>query len=1276
MPASSRASSLRCSLAVLVTLAGLSPLTARDAPDPAADALLAAARRAYNEKIYPAARDRFREFLGKYAGHKEAPSASYGLALALVEGPDRDYAAAAEQLQKLAGDKDFPDHPQVLYYLGLSRRALGVKELSLAASKPQEADRRKHAARQHFEEAARQFGAAVETFSARVKGPGPDAKELPADLEWAARARCDGAEVLLRLLRPKEAREAVTPLVNDKVLQGSRYRGLALYYHGFASFQLKDDLAAGRSLGQLVPFDDPVFGTHARYLLARVHHAEGERQEAAAHYEGVLAGHAARKKAAAEALKQPDRFKNDPEEKARLEELVRGSEPDHVARAAFFLGLLQYEDGKFSDALTRLVEFAKAHPKSPLAAEALLRQGACHVQLKQYAEAIKVLQPLADREPRLADQCLLWIGKARVGAADPKNATAYEQALKSGIEAFRKAAERAVALAERDPDAKARRGEILVELADTQQLARQFKEAADTYNQILKEKLLPGREDEIELSRATALQLAGDYAASDEACKRFRDAHPKSPLLPAVLFRHAENAYFSGQTAEKDPAARDRWADEAVQRYQVVVEKYPEFTLVNLALQGLGMGYYRKGDLEKAREYLEAIPPAERTGDLALVPYQLADILIRTAPATADDAVSAGKLEEQMKGASELLQAFVAVVPSGPQTPDALLKLGHCQQRLAALLAQPKDQANALQAARAAYERILGKFPGHELRPQAAFERAKCLALAKDVNGAVNELRKFTQDPLRATPVAPMAVLSLATLLRGQNQAAAAADALKQCRQQHEPKLQQDPARAGWVTLLLYHHGVALREAGKRAEAKALFDQVVKQTPDQPEAWEAGLRAGQCLKDDGRQKIAEGAKRLANPKPEEAAAARKQIDEGLADVRESVRLLVAQAEALKQQKPAGDDLERQLAEARARMLYEAAWGQRAIAEQEVAAAREQVKQELWQKRRNAVAKKSPPGQKPPPVPAPDVPPAAVPEPPAEQEARAQYQALIDGYPDLPLNADARFELAELLADRGLHDAAITLLKQALDKEPSPELTDKVKVRLGAALVAKGAAKAALAHVLPITRNPRSAMAPHATYLAGECSLQQNDPDGAVKHLSLFRDRGAFQNVPGVTDRALLRLGETLFQLKQWDASRQAYEQVVIRFGNGPWAPESRYGVGRAWQNLGQHDNAVNAYTQVVQTDGSERGARAQLGIGQCRLAQKRYADAVNALLLVPVAYDYPELSAQALLEAAKAHELNKQEDQAVQLLRRIVQEYPGTESAAAAKKRLEEWKKG
>jgi TolA-binding protein len=589
---------------------------------------------------------------------------------------------------------------------------------------------------------------------------------------------------------------------------------------------------------------------------------------------------------------------------------------------------------------------------------------------------------------------------------------------------------------------------------------------------------------------------------------------------------------------------------------------------------------------------------------------------------------------------------------------------------MATLMSKPEDQQKEIAAARSAYEQLQQKFGKSDLVPQAIFERAKCLSLGKDDNGAINELRRFQNEPLKNSAIAPMALLHQATLLRGQNKAGEAVTVLDQCRKTHEATLLKDPTRAGWVPLLQYHHAVALREAGKRPEARALFDQIVQQSPDRPEAAEAALRSGQCLKEDAQQKLQDGIKKLATPnlKPEDQTAARKQIEDGAKEVRDAVQYLATQADKLREKQP--------MNEARARMLYEAAWGCRLLAEQEIQAARSKIQQEQWQKRKDEVAKKTPPGRQPPFVPMPDVPLSAVPMQPSEQQARTYYNALIEAFPDVAANADARFELAELMSERGEHDAAVKLLRSALDKEPAPELTDKIRIRLGAALMAKGDAKAALTQFNVVTQSAKSALYPQAMYRAGEALMAQSDHAEAVKKFAVFRDVPQYQNLPGLTDRALLRLGHAHAAQKQWDQSRQAHEQVVNRFGNGPWAAEARYGIGWAHQSQGQFDNAIAAYTQVVSATATELGAKAQLNIGQCRLAQKRYPEATTALLVVPFTYDYPNLNALALVEAARAMAEDKQPDQAIKLLERVIRDHPETESAEVAKKRLEELKKG
>src|SRR5262249_3865484 len=159
-------------------LLGVPPARGQGNVDQAAQALLSAAAKASQEKNYPVAVARFKEFLSKFATHKKVPAARHGLALALLDGPDKDYAAAAEQLGHLADNKGFGERPSALYHLGLAKRGLGLKEL--AQAKPQDLAQRQAAARKHFEDAAGRFAEAATAFAAKVKVPDPTTRELPS----------------------------------------------------------------------------------------------------------------------------------------------------------------------------------------------------------------------------------------------------------------------------------------------------------------------------------------------------------------------------------------------------------------------------------------------------------------------------------------------------------------------------------------------------------------------------------------------------------------------------------------------------------------------------------------------------------------------------------------------------------------------------------------------------------------------------------------------------------------------------------------------------------------------------------------------------------------------------------------------------------------------------------------------------------------------------------------------------------------------------------------
>jgi TolA-binding protein len=270
--------------------------------------------------------------------------------------------------------------------------------------------------------------------------------------------------------------------------------------------------------------------------------------------------------------------------------------------------------------------------------------------------------------------------------------------------------------------------------------------------------------------------------------------------------------------------------------------------------------------------------------------------------------------------------------------------------------------------------------------------------------------------------------------------------------------------------------------------------------------------------------------------------------------------------------------------------------------------------------------------------------------------------------------DGRFELAEMCTARGEIDPAIPVLAGALKGELPPEFADRIRLRLGACYLAKGDGKAAAAVFAAILKAPKSPVMAPARYGAGEAAFLQKDYAQAVQFLLPFQDGDLYRHLPGTSDRALLRLGYAYAALNQAEPARRAFENLISRFPRSAFANEARYRMGLALQSLKQYDNAITAYTELVSRTGSEFAARAQLGIGLCRMEQKRPQDAANAFMTAFYSYDYPDCSATALLEAARAYIELKLPREATRLLERVIKDFPNTPSAALAQKRLAEIK--
>jgi len=193
-------------------------------------------------------------------------------------------------------------------------------------------------------------------------------RELPVELDWTCRAKCDEADVLIRAGHFKEALAIVEPMAKDPSLAKSRYGKLAGFCLGSASFGLNDFVGAGRALSALAPFDDPIVGLRARFILGRTHQVADETPEAAAHFDAVINGFEKVKRAAQILLKNPETFRERPDERALLEELST-SNPDYVAEAKYQWAVTMVQQGQFAPALEKLVIFAQQNSKSPFVAD-------------------------------------------------------------------------------------------------------------------------------------------------------------------------------------------------------------------------------------------------------------------------------------------------------------------------------------------------------------------------------------------------------------------------------------------------------------------------------------------------------------------------------------------------------------------------------------------------------------------------------------------------------------------------------------------------------------------------------------------------------------------------------------------------------------------------------------------------------------------------------------------------------------------------------------------
>jgi TolA-binding protein len=540
-------------------------------------------------------------------------------------------------------------------------------------------------------------------------------------------------------------------------------------------------------------------------------------------------------------------------------------------RAWYRVGEVQVLAKRYPQAVEAFERVERVAPRTALAAEARLSRGEALVQLDRREEAEAVFRSLTAEAPRnLAAQAAFALGTSLLERGDAAGA----------LEVLDEAGKRSAAT----PMAAAlafRAGEAALKLGRPGDARARFLRAADA------DPKDPWADDA--LVRAARLALdQRDPAEAARLAEAFTTRFPNSPLRADARLVAARAALAAGRPkraisvltaslAEDKPGP----ATAEAQRYYLGVAyredrqpakaaevldalaRTPAAPLAQNALFVVGQGHI------EAKRYAEAVPVLEKylaarpDGDVA--DYALAHLVHAHTELGQTDAAwkalnaLAGRFPKSKALPASRVRVAEALAASRPEQAAEQFRLAAeapgadpavaARARLGlgwALLdaGKPADAAPAF----AAY--LAGAKPDDPLAPEAALARGRALEAAGQTEPALAAYAEAAAK-FPGTETARLAELARARLLVAAKRPAEAAEVYAKFAHDHPgytPKKETDPG----LDAALAEWGWALVDAGKTAEADAVFARLLKDFPDSPHAADARINLAETANQAGR----------------------------------------------------------------------------------------------------------------------------------------------------------------------------------------------------------------------------------------------------------------------------------------------------------------------------------------------------------------------------------------------------------------------------------------
>jgi TolA-binding protein len=311
-------------------------------------------------------------------------------------------------------------------------------------------------------------------------------------------------------------------------------------------------------------------------------------------------------------------------------------------------------------------------------------------------------------------------------------------------------------------------------------------------------------------------------------------------------------------------------------------------------------------------------------------------------------------------------------------------------------------------------------------------------------------------------------------------------------------------------------------------------------------------------------------------------------------------------------------------------------------------------------------------------------------------AIASLTTLLKEKPDYALIDDVLYELAFVYTDGGKPKEAADAFRQLVSRSPTsdragecwyrvgeyhqtldqpaeaikcytagllvgklPAVREKTHYRLGfSRYSADQFPEAILVLRAQLKEFPAGELRFAGTYLLGESLYKTADHKSALAELR----KVVSANEPAAKEfhaKAMYRGGLCGTHLKDWAAAQALYERLVAEHSDFEQIAEARYGLAVAHQNQNRFDKAVPLFLAVTKDfPESETAAKSWFMMGQCRFAEKKYAEAIDYFSEVAFGFKHDQWQPLSLFEAGRCFIQLQDKPAAISMLETLRKDFP------------------